>query len=452
MKEAAAGHDPRLERGVRAVLAAAAAMPPPEDIVAERRRLREAEERGYFLPDEDHRVRVMWARFLSVRAVLAEALDALEPLAGRNERDWRARFDAFLAAFAAACLLIRGGGWVAELGTAHRVLWRKLDEAEPLHGIPRKTFTRVFRANSSPWRLVKFSRAMDFYRAHHDEVAARAEDPLLGPLVALLAVIEDHLPRRRRLWMRLLLYPWFAFKRRHHSGYKKAMFGAFRVGGTAVAELRQPGVKPPGAPKRVSAEDRDWLLGLLRPGDVVLSRHDDALSNWFLPGHWPHGSLFVGTAAERGEIGVRLAAAVARRVPEGPVFLEAKKDGVKFRPVEETLAVDAVVVLRLPLGPSERGEALGRAMAHEGKLYDFAFDFRKSDCLACTEVIYRGFHGVGPLEFRLVELGGKHCLPAIELARQMLDASAEVVALCHLGESGRFEGDQARSRFLASLG
>jgi hypothetical protein len=184
---------------------------------------------------------------------------------------------------------------------------------------------------------------------------------------------------------------------------------------------------------------------------VVLSRHDDAISNWFLPGFWPHSSLFIGTEPERRDLGVDLAAGVARRVPEEPAFLEAKKDGVKFRPPEETLAVDAVVVLRLPLGPTERGEALGRAMAHEGKLYDFVFDFRKSDCLACTELIYRGFHGVGPLEFHLIEQGGRHCLPAVELAQQMLDAGAEVVALCHAGKSGRLEGEGARHRFLASI-
>ena len=90
--------------------------------------------------------------------------------------------------------------------------------------------------------------------------------------------------------------------------------------------------------------------------------------------------------------------------------------------------------------------------AHEGKLYDFAFDSRKSDRLACTEVIYRGFHGMGELQFRLVEHGGKQCLPAVELARQLLAAGATVVALCHAGDPGRLKGDQALGRFLETLG
>ena len=64
-----------------------------------------------------------------VRAVLAEALDSLEPLAGRRESDWEARFDGFLAAFAAACLLIRGGGWVAELGANHPIQFHLVEQA-----------------------------------------------------------------------------------------------------------------------------------------------------------------------------------------------------------------------------------------------------------------------------------------------------------------------------------
>ena len=314
MEEAAAGHDPRLERGVRAVLAAAAAMPRPGEIRPSGGGCREVDERGYFLPDEDERVRTMWARFLSVRAVLGEALESLEPLAGRSERDWESRFDAFLAAFAAACLLVRGGAWVVELGTAHRVLRRKLDEAEPLHGIPRKTFTRVFRAGSSPWRLARFSRALDFYRAHRDEVAARARDPLLGPVVDLLAAMDDHLPRRRRLWGRLLLYPWFSFKRRHHSGYKKAMFGILRIGGLGGVGTETAGGQ---AARRAQAGvgGRSRLAVRIGCGRATWCSRATTMpcSNWFLPGFWPHASLFLGSPGRTG--GVR-ASSRAGRPPE----------------------------------------------------------------------------------------------------------------------------------------
>ena len=51
------------------------------------------------------------------------------------------------------------------------------------------------------------------------------------------------------------------------------------------------------------------------------------------------------------------------------VFLEAKKDGVRFRPASDTLEVDALVILRPPLDPTGLAEALAAAMRHAGKPY-----------------------------------------------------------------------------------
>jgi len=50
------------------------------------------------------------------------------------------------------------------------------------------------------------------------------------------------------------------------------------------------------------------------------------MSNLFLPGFWPHSALWLG--AEDADI------------------LEAKKDGVLLRTIEDTLQVDAFIVLR----------------------------------------------------------------------------------------------------------
>ena len=152
------------------------------------------------------------------------------------------------------------------------------------------------------------------------------------------------------------------------------------AGGSAVAELHQPGVKPPGAPKRVSAGDREWLLGRMRAGDVVLSRHDDAVSNLFLPGFWPHASLFLGNGDERRGLAVPVAAPVARRISAAPTFLEAKKDGVKFRHPDETLAVDSV--------PGEYDCAVGEAPCltpddDRGYLIDEAQVTYRGICPAC---------------------------------------------------------------------
>ena len=261
-----------------------------------------------------------------------------------------------------------------------------------------------------------------FYEAYARDIGALRNDPIVGELVALL---DDEAPflryRKRDYIKRHLSYRLYSFKRRHVSGYKKVMFHLFKLSGSAIAELKQPFVKPLGQGKRVTPDVMARLQPLLRAGDVFITRHDDALSNLFLPGFWPHAALYIGTMRERVEMGVH-SQECDDRLLEDIRFIEAKKDGVMFRSLAETLHVDALMVLRPRLSLEQRREVVLHAMTHVGKLYDFVFDFRKADRLACTEVIYRSFHGVGPLSFELCQHTGRPCLSAEDLIAQLLQS------------------------------
>lgn len=406
--------------------------------------LPEASERGYFTPVEDEIVRLRYLQYLSSRAALLSALATLEQACSPAAGGWHARLPAFTVAFAAACLLLRQARALAGPAAREPLLARKLDEASPGHGLPRKTFARMFRATTDPVRLLRFRQAADFYDKHRSEIARLGSDPDLSPIVRLLGEEEEWIERRRRdILRRRLDYGWFNFLRSHRSAWKKSVFGFFEGSGRAVAELKQPGIKPIGAPKRVSGAHRAKILRLARPGDIFLTRHDDALSNIFLPGFWPHAAFFLGSESQRAELGLDPPSDLARRPRDPMVFLEAKKDGVRYRPVEDTLEVDAFVVLRPPLEGGELAAVLERGMRHEGKLFDFSFDFRNADRLACTEVIYRAYHGTGNLGFSLVETGGRLCLPAEELIAQALEQGFRVVAACGLGKDEIVTGTRA---------
>ncbi len=439
--------DARVRQGARTVLGAADAARAGLALPF----LAAAAERGYFTPGEDEIVRLRYSQYLAARAALLSTLSTLEQACSPAAGGWQARLPAFTVAFAAACLLLRQARGLAGPAAREPLLSRKLDEASQGHGLPRKTFARMFRATTDPVRLLQFRQAADFYDKHRSEIARLAADPELSPVVRLLAEEEEWIERRRRdILRRRLGYGWFSFLRSHRSAWKKSVFGFFESSGRAVAELRQPGVKPAGAPKRVSAEHRAGILRLARPGDIFLTRHDDALSNLFLPGFWPHAAFFLGSESQRAELGLAPPAGLARRARDPVVFLEAKKDGVRFRPVGDTLAVDAFVVLRPPLAGAELAALLERGMRHEGKLFDFSFDFRNSDRLACTEVIYRAYHGAGDLAFSLVETGGRLCLPAEELIAQALEQGFRVVAACGLGKNEIVTGSRAELALHAS--
>ena len=75
--------------------------------------------------------------------------------------------------------------------------------------------------------------------------------------------------------------------------------------------------------------------------------------------------------------------------------------------------------------------ALARGLFHEGKPYDFDFDFTRSDRLVCTEVVYRSYGGVGGVSFSLTRRAGRLTLAAedlvdMALARQFFDTLAVV--------------------------
>ena len=419
-----------IERAAISVRSVAAAMPARDDMRQELADAAAAQARGYFLPDEDERLRDVFVRYLSLRAALLEVVGSIQGLieqldeAGDREEVWNDRLRAFVIGFLAAAILMRAASFVVDLAAGRSVVRKKLDEAEPRFGIPAKSFTAVYKNLGSYRSMWRFLSAVRFYELHAEDIAALARDQHMKGLIELLDEESKYFQDSKQAHIkRKLHYRLHSFKRRHVSGYKKVMFQLLKLSGRVVSEMRQPFVKAHGQGKRVTVGVLATIKPLLRAGDVLITRHDDAMSNLFLPGYWPHAALYIGDAQERRELGVELAGAGALRVEECH-FLEAKKDGVLLRRIEETLNVDAFMVLRPKLEQEQRAQALSRGLTHEGKLYDFMFDFRVADRLACTEVIYRTYHGIGELDqavsFELRRHSGRPCISAEDLIEQAL--------------------------------
>lgn len=408
-------HD--LTPGIRAVLAAAAALPTRGQLAAETGWLDAACARGYFLPDEEERVKHRYNQYLALRTGLLETMNELARSAGEGRQSWESRLPWFLTAFAAACILMRANRFLVEIAASRSVVWKKLDEPDASADRGAKSFTRIYQSISRPSNALRFLHAADFYFTNKSQITALAGDPGIGAVIAILEQEEPHIEKRRRdALKRNVAYRWFSFLRRHRSAWRKTMFGLFELSGRAIADMRQPGAPWRPLPKRIRHPLRESLRPALRTGDVFVTRHDDAMSNWFLPGFWPHAALYLG---------------------DGQV-LEAKKDGVRVRSIHETLDVDSVVVLRPPLDEADLPDVVERALRHAGKPYDFLFDFRTADRLACTEVIYRTYHGVAGIHFHLEEVGGRLCLPAEAFLDQALGAGFRVHAIAGI------EGDELR--------
>ena len=74
-----------------------------------------------------------------------------------------------------------------------------------------------------------------------------------------------------------------------------------------------------------------------------------------------------------------------------------------------------LLILRPELSKESLAIALTRVCRHEGKGYNFDFDFFRSDQLVCTEVVYRAFDGLDNINFTLVERAGRYSLSAEDI-------------------------------------
>lgn len=425
------------------VLSAAEAMPTLESIQDILMQLDPIEQRGYFLPDEDERLREVYSQYLAIRSSLFECIYAISGQRLSIRDATTTRLPDFIVAYAAACLLVRSASFIVEIATRHPVGRKKLDEPEPRYNLKTKNFTHIYKSLTSPRNWWGFYDAARFFQMHRDDILGYARDERLEPIVDLLIREETYvLSRRQNFLKQRLSYRIHSFLRRNHLGYKKMMFSLFKTSGSVIANLRHPFVKPSGTGKRVTPSVRERLERFLQPGDVLVTRHDDALSNLFLPGFWPHAACYIGSNKQRKELGVRSDFEI-----EEPVrFLEAKKDGVKLRPASETLRVDAFVVLRPHLSNKQKAAAISRCLTHAGKHYDFVFDFSTSDRLACTELVYRSYHGIGEIQFTLGLRAGRNCLSAEDLINQAVGKGWFDPVLIYGAEGNNWtEGEKSRT-------
>ena len=127
----------------------------------------------------------------------------------------------------------------------------------------------------------------------------------------------------------------------------------------------------PGLPDSV----RDALQSILAPGDILLVRKEFALTNYFLPGYWPHSALFLGSTETLSDWGLSNHPSIASRwqnfldldLPERGRVIEAMKDGVYLRSLESPYRSDSILVLRSQLKPESIRQVVARAFMHEGK-------------------------------------------------------------------------------------
>lgn len=375
-------------------------------------------DRGAFRPAEDEAIGYWFARFLTVRESLWSVIDEVRfvldrPVSEPKEED---ELRLFLIGYGALCLLIRLDRLLLFEIAGDSVIQRKLNERFPEYRIPRKQFTRVYSAFVDQGNVLAIRDAMRFADRHRASLEAMKSDEQVGFLAAQLPELESALnPSARSHLKRAWSYISHKWRRRGVVSAQNVMAGVMEGVGRVASEIAD--LKN----KAVTAEIREEIGAFLRPGDVIITRHAKALTNLFIPGFWPHAAFYIGTREELRGASIEIDERVDRIWQDDICVLEARKDGVRLRPLTDTLSIDKFVVLRPNVAPDVIHTAIGRALQHQGKLYNFDFDFFSSDRVVCTELVYRAYDGLAGLDFPLSERAGRKTFSAEDMIDFALD-------------------------------
>jgi hypothetical protein len=346
----------------------------------------------------------MWVSYQKSRYALLEIIDNLRRSFGKPSEYVLSEFT---VAFASALILVNGARLLRELFGNDELVRRKLNESLSNYGIPAGSFDSIQLSLTDPANALRIREATQFY----DKYSARIRDEAqaLPALQRLIQAIDQRMEAVRVSTRRYIQAR--VDERRHQlndavmqQGLIRALYAFQQWGSRAVSSLSTM----PGYVSKLPESIAQQLLELIRPGDVFVTRKDCAVTNYFLPGYWPHAALYAGN----------------HRV------IESLKDGVRERGLDSPFGNDSIALIRPKLDDDLICESLERARTHVGKPYDFDFDFTRSDRLVCTEVVYRSYQGIGGIEFPLTKRAGRLTLAAEDLlALSLQDKHFQPVAV-----------------------
>ena len=391
----------------------------------------EASERGYFSTREEEATSGLLVSYWHARNAL---FDLVTDLRRAPELPTEEHARAFLVGFSGALLLVDAARFLREMVESRPIVKRKLNEPSPAFGIPAGVYDTIQKSLLSTRHGWHLYHALQYFEQHEASLNARAAGTDLEIHLSVIRRLQHRLDVPLRQFARAKLKTRGLRLGSHvkHKLFGRAMYGLQKLAGTLVADKYLRLGHQPALPPAIATE----VQGLLLPGDVLVVRKEYALSNYFLPGYWPHAALFLGSAPEvqqlEGADQETLKPHWARleeMTSGGGIVMESMRDGVHLRPLSSPFGSDSIVVMRPQLAPSDVAEALTRSLFHHGKPYDFNFDFSRSDRLVCTEVVYRAFDGVGAMNLPLIRRVGRPSLSGDDLislavAGQSFDAVA----------------------------
>jgi hypothetical protein len=359
-------------------------------------------ERGFFSPSEDEQVLHLWVSYHKSRNALLDLIDTIRRSVGQASDEY---LEEFAVAYGATLVLVDAARTLRDLFGEDTLVRRKLNESYAPYGIEEGSFDAIQMSLTDPTNALRIRQATGFYDDFRESLSTLAQnDERLGEVLTVIDSLSDsaRVGTSRYVKARALERS-RDMRDRVVGSVSRTVYAIQELGSRLVSNVSTMPNHVPKLPDEIAA----GLLEMLQAGDVLVTRKDCALTNYFLPGYWPHAAMYVG----------------------GQRVIESLKDGVRDRSMDSPFGNDAVAVIRPQLDPVTIENAIERARSHVGKPYDFDFDFTRGDRVVCTEVVYRSYEGLGGIRFQMTRRAGRETVSAEDLlnlaiGRQFFDQVA----------------------------
>lgn len=202
---------------------------------------------------------------------------------------------------------------------------------------------------------------------------------------------------------------------------------------------------------RMAENELDGIKKSLKPLDILLEKTAFSLTDKFIPGHYGHVAIWIGTKQEIQALGIWEHPIVKRyhqEIEEGKAIVEALRPGVQINTLKHFMNIDDLAILRAKdhISDQIKRDYIIRSLKQVGKDYDFNFDVETRTKLICSELIYMVFEDY---EWEIDRTLGRYTISPEHVGKRAIGAEPfELLTLYHDGRKITSNKDQMYKKFI----
>ena len=403
-------------------------------------------ETGYFSNIENDQIENLLFQYLILRTSVWEIINKYRDYSTYSD-DPSENMKALIIGYTSALTLYKYSGILITTNMGDGQAIDKLNESYYKSGIPRGSFQTVYMSLTKLEHLDELDIAHELISTEMNEPGTELysliKDPIYGPLLNDLDQLHfAHVKLREEILNHFVLITPELTNRLRHSSIKKKVEDLIKKAGGRFNALKAMVLTYGGHLKSpisnhltFSDREKDTLISILQPGDIILTYSEGYMSNIFLPGIFTHGIVFIGSKngwEENDWLTMDISHEQRSLIKQGDDIIEAISEGVVSNSLKKILEkeINRLAVFRPDLSKNQIQDVLKTVHSYLGNLYDFSFDFNNAETQVCTELIYRGFNDIGPIHFELSKRAGVMNMSAEDICRSALETgNLELVTL-----------------------